>query len=91
MIWGKRELADEDELFQSLVSPYLDEVKYCYYDNENEKWEEELELDEDVEEGKFRLPDFIQIIFRWDEEDLERDIYLSIKRPVPSGIEEEPR
>jgi hypothetical protein len=94
---GKRELEDEEELFRSLVSPYLDEVKYCYFGEEGESdeemkdWEEKPTLEEDVESGKFRLPDFIRIIFRWDEEDLERDIFLAIKRHVPSGIEEEPR
>ena len=49
------------------------------------------DLEEDLRTGKFRLPDFIQVVLRWDEEDLERMITLPIARPAPSGIEEEPK
>ena len=73
---------------------------YCYYgdeesdsngeSDEDKSWNIENELEENVETGKFRLPDFIKIVFRWDEEDLERTITLPIKRSMPSGIEEEP-
>ena len=41
--------------------------------------------------GKFRVPDFIKIVFRWEEENLERTITLAIKNQAPSGIEEEGR
>ena len=58
--------------------------------DEDKSWNIENELEENVENGKFRLPDFIKIVFRWEEEDLERTITLPIKRSMPSGIEEEP-
>ena len=89
-----------EELFRSQISPYFSEVYYCYYgdeesdsngeSDEDKTWNIENELEENVETGKFRLPDFIKIVFRWEEEDLERTITLPIKRSMPSGIEEEP-
>lgn len=92
---GERQLADEDQLFKSLISPYFDEVYYCYYGDEDDnsdedkKWEILSDLEENVETGKFRIPDFIKIVFRWEEEELERTITLAIKKQDPSGIEEE--
>ena len=61
-----------------------------------EKWDEWVGrfrecLEENVESGKFRIPDFIKIVFRWDEEELERTITLAVRKPAPSGIEEEPK
>ena len=38
---------------------------------------------------EFRIPDFMKLVFRWDEEDLERTISLPIKHHAPSGIESE--
>ncbi|MDA0344234.1 MAG: prepilin-type N-terminal cleavage/methylation domain-containing protein [Verrucomicrobia bacterium] len=94
---GELKLEDEDQLFRTQISPYLEEVYYCYYGEEEEtadeekSWQIEPELEENVESGKFRIPDFIKIVFRWDEEDLERTITLAVRKPAPSGIEEEPK
>ncbi len=98
---GQLQLADEDQLFRTQISPYFDEVFYCYFGdvdapNENipveeKRWNILPELEENVETGKFRMPDFIKIVFRWEEEDLARTITLATKKPVSSGIEEEPR
>ena len=94
---GELQLEDEDELFRTLISPYFDEVYYCYYGSEDDseddqpEWQIESSLEENVESGKFRIPDFIKIVFSWEEEDLERTITLAIKKPFPSGIEEEPK
>ena len=92
---GQLQLADEDQLFRTQISPYFDELYYCYYGDEEDNTEEEKswnilpDLEENVDTGKFRVPDFIKIVFRWDDEELERTISLPIKKPVPSGIEEE--
>jgi prepilin-type N-terminal cleavage/methylation domain-containing protein len=92
---GEFQLEDEDQLFRSQISPYLEEVYYCYYGKEGEtadderRWQIETELEENIDSGKFRIPDFIKIVFRWDEEDLERTITLAVRKPAPSGIEEE--
>ena len=94
---GELQLEDEDEIFRTLISPYFDEVYYCYYGSEDDseddqpEWQIESSLEENVESGKFRIPDFIKIVFSWEEEDLERTITLAIKKPSPSGIEEEPK
>ena len=94
---GELQLEDEDELFRTLISPYFDEVYYCYYGSEDDseddqpEWQIESSLEENVESGKFRIPDFIKIVFSWEEEDLERTITLAINKPFPSGIEEEPK
>ena len=94
---GEHQLENEDQLFRTQISPYFEEVYYCYYGEEGETadekktWRIESELEENIESGKFRVPDFIKIVFRWDEEDLERTITLSVRKPSPSGIEEEPK
>ncbi|MDG1132330.1 MAG: prepilin-type N-terminal cleavage/methylation domain-containing protein, partial [Opitutales bacterium] len=81
---GELNLEDEDELFRTRISPYLDEVYYCYYGNEDDseddqpEWQIESSLEENVKSGKFRSPDFIKIVFSWEEEDLERTITLAI-------------
>ena len=96
---GTPQLVDEDEIFRSLISPYFKEVYYCYFGeeedsetaDEDKRWNIESELEENINTGKFRLPEFIKIVFRWEEEDLERTITLPIKKSLSSGIEEEPR
>lgn len=93
---GQREPEDDDELFCTLISPFCTEVYYCYYGEEDagpddpKSWEIEDELEEDIDSGNFRLPAFAKLVFRWDEENLERVISLAIDRPSPSGITEEP-
>ena len=49
------------------------------------------ELEEDIDSGDFRLPAFAKLVFKWDEENLERVVSLAIDRPIPSGIAEEPK
>ena len=93
---GKAELVDEDQLFRSQISPYFQEVYYCYYGEEDDLSDEKKEwiivssLERIKETDKFRIPDFIKLVFRWEEEDLERTITIPIKRIFPSGVEEEP-
>jgi prepilin-type N-terminal cleavage/methylation domain-containing protein len=95
---GELQLEDEDQLFRSKISPYFHKVYYRYFGEEEETaFEEkywlgpETELKENTESGKFRIPDFIQIVFRGDEEELRRTITLAVRKPAPSGIEEEPK
>ena len=49
------------------------------------------DLEEDVQSGKYRIPAFVRLTFRWEEEDLERIISLPIEKHTPSGLEEEPQ
>ena len=48
------------------------------------------DLEENVQSAKFRTPAFMKLVFKWEQEDLERTITLPIKRISPNGIEEEP-
>ena len=93
---GNMELEDEDELFKTLISSFCTEVFYCYYGDDNEgdddlkEWEIVDDLEEDIRSGKYRTPDFMKLVFSWEDEDLERTITLPIRRISPTGIEEEP-
>ena len=93
---GELELEDEDNLFKTLISPLCEEIFYCYYGDEDagpddiKNWDIESDLQESVKSGEFRLPDFIKLVFKWEEEGLERTISLPIRRISPSGVVEEP-
>lgn len=93
---GELEPEDEDELFKTLISPLCDQIFYCYYGDEDadsddiKEWEILEDLDENIESGKYRIPDFIKIVFKWPGEDLERTITLPIRKLSPSGVVEEP-
>ena len=54
------------------------------------EWEILDDLEENIQSGKYRIPAFVKLVFKWDEENLERTITIPIKRIAPSGIEEEP-
>ncbi len=94
---GQRVPEDDDEMFLTSVSPFCEEIYYCYYGEEDAKpddlkdWEIESDLEENLQSGDFRLPAFVKLVFRWEEEDLERTITLAIDKPAPSGVEEEPK
>ena len=68
---------------------------YCYYGEEDDQeddiksWDFSRDLQESEKSEEFRIPDFMKLVFRWDEEDLERTISLPIKHHAPSGIESE--
>ena len=89
---------DEDEMRKTLVSPFCAEIFYCYYGDEDagpddiKEWEIQNSLQEsDKNNDSYRIPAFIKLVFRWDEENLERTISLAIETLAPTGIEEEPK
>ena len=92
---GRLEPEDEDELKKTLISPFCSEVEYMYYGEHDakpgdiKKWKP-LDNLEELDSGDYRVPDFVKLIFRWEEEDLERTVHVAIKRFFPSGVEEEP-
>ena len=93
---GKMEPEDEDDLFKTKISPFCTEIFYCYYGEENansddlKEWEIVTDLEENIQTGKYRIPDFMKLVFSWSDEDLERTLTLPIRKVSPSGIEEEP-
>lgn len=92
---GRMEPEDEDELFKTLVSPFCTEIFYCYYGDEGadpediKEWEIDTELEESEKGDGYRIPSFVKLVFRWEEEDLERTVSLAIENLAPTGIEEE--
>ena len=60
---GEMQLVDEGQLFRTQISPYFDEVYYCYYGGEDDSIDDEKswdilpDIEENVETGKFRVPD----------------------------------
>jgi hypothetical protein len=92
---GRMEPEDEDELFKTLVSPFCTEIFYCYYGDEDadpediKEWEIDTELEESEKGDGYRIPSFVKLVFRWEEEDLERTVSLAIENLAPTGIEEE--
>ncbi|MEC7401303.1 MAG: hypothetical protein VX821_04845, partial [Verrucomicrobiota bacterium] len=93
---GRLEPEDEDELKKTLISPFCSEIYYCYYGEEDDgpddikEWEIMEDLDENVQTGKYRVPAFVKLVFRWEEEDLVRTVSLAIEKLAPTGLEEEP-
>ncbi|MEC8043697.1 MAG: prepilin-type N-terminal cleavage/methylation domain-containing protein [Verrucomicrobiota bacterium] len=94
---GRMEPEDEEDLRKTAISPFVREIEYCYYGDEDDgpedikEWEIMEDLEEDVQSGKYRIPAFVRLTFRWEEEDLERIISLPIEKHTPSGLEEEPQ
>ena len=93
---GEMAPEDEDELFKTLVSPFCETIHYCYYGDEDDgeldikEWEYPTDLRESEKtEGKFQLPAFIKLVFRGEEEGLDRTITIPIERLSPNGLEEE--
>ena len=86
---------EEEGLRKTVISPFCKEVFYCYYGEEDDQeddiksWDFSRDLQESEKSEEFRIPDFMKLVFRWDEEDLERTISLPIKNHAPSGIEAE--
>ena len=48
-------------------------------------------MESEKEQGSYRIPAFIKLVFRWEEENLERTISLAIEKLSPTGVEEEPK
>lgn len=94
---GGIELVEEDDLQKTLISPFFKEMYYCYYGSEDDgkddikEWEISDQLLDSDKNGQFRLPTQIKLVFRWDEEESEKTITIAIEKPIPSGIEEEPK
>ena len=92
---GKLEPEDESDLRKTTISSFCDEIFYCYYGDEDDKegdikeWKVEDDLEENIQSGKFRIPAFIKLVFRWAEEDLERTVTLAVERIAPNGLEED--
>ena len=91
------ELEDEDDLFKTPISPFCDEIFYCYYGDEDAGprmilksgrfW---IDLEENVQSGKFRIPDFIKLYLNGNRKTWKELLRSRLSGFLPSGIEEEP-
>lgn len=94
---GNLQPVEEEALMKTMISPFCKEVYYCYYGEEDDEeddiktWEISSDLLESEKKDGFRIPEFMKLVFSWDDEDLERIISLPIKRLSSSGIEPEPQ
>ncbi|MGJ8651836.1 MAG: PulJ/GspJ family protein [Opitutaceae bacterium] len=71
---------DIDDLRRTEISPLVTNIKYIYWDESFEKWEEEDEPMEGDGDDQFILPRFIKLTFEYEGETKERTLTI----PVPS-------
>lgn len=65
---------EEDSLRSTLISPYVTEMLYCYFDDSTETWDEYRDINEI--DGEYRLPEFIKLKFVYEEQEVTRLIYV---------------
>ena len=67
ILWHSRlqNLEEDDEVYLTTISTFLEEVEYAYWDSDNENWEVSTEPETDEEDSSaFVLPDFIRLTFK---------------------------
>lgn len=80
------EIEEVDDLYRTLLTPYVELIEYCYWDDEKEIWDvEEDPLDEN---DKYLMPDFLKLTFRFDDEHEDED-YISYI-PLPPSEKDAP-
>lgn len=73
----QEEVEDENDLRRTQISPYVTQLRYIYWDERFERWEEEEEPQED-ENDAFLLPRFIKLVFEHEGVTKERTISVPI-------------
>lgn len=79
LIWRSRliEAEDENDLNSTLVSPLVKGIVYCYYDFEDDSWEESATPLRGREDGDtWTLPHFIKVRFEHRGESREATVYI---------------
>jgi len=71
----EEEVEDTRDLYRTLVSPFVEEIVYCYYDRENDDWEESDDPLED-DDDNLQLPHFLKLTFVYEDESYERTILI---------------
>jgi hypothetical protein len=75
----QEEAEDENDLRRTQISPFVTQIRYIYWDERFERWEEE-ETPKEGDGDEFILPRFIKLIFEYEGETKERTVSI----PVPS-------
>lgn len=80
LLWYSQleEVEDLQDVRHTLISRYVTEIAYAYYDFEDDRWETEREP-KDNDEGQFVLPDALKLTFEYDEDKIETVVYLPRK------------
>lgn len=73
----QEEAEDENDLRRTVVSPYITALRYVYWDERFERWEEEEEPKKG-EDDEFLLPRFIKLTFEYQDETMERTITIPV-------------
>lgn len=74
---------NQEWIFRTLLSPYVSEVTYCYYDAERNRWEEKAEPMQ-AASGGLAMPDYLKFVFRHPD-GREHVEYLLITKPLSDG------
>jgi len=69
------------DLFNTIISPHVSLLEYCYYDAEKDEWEIEEEPEKGDDRGSFILPQFLKITFTHEDKELVRYIYIPQRNP----------
>ena len=79
LLWQTNRQAreDPDDYMKSLISPYVTEMHYQYYDAESDEWEE----DKADFESNQAMPKMIQFVFEWSEDERYETNII-----VPQGV-----
>lgn len=80
----QEKVEDTEDLQRTKVSSHVSELRYIYWDETFEKWEEEEKPRDGEGEGDFLLPSFLKIIFTYKEEEKARLLPLPV--PMESAL-----
>ncbi len=80
ILWHSRlqEIEEVDQIFQTVVSSFVESIRFGYYDSDDDNWEITDQPDED-RNGNFILPDNIILKFSKDDEVRETSLYVPPK------------
>lgn len=67
---------DSAALYQTLLSPFVVQITYWYYDEERERWESTTQPDQ-ANDQSYPLPQSIELLLRFPSEE-ERNIFLTL-------------
>lgn len=74
----QEEVEDTEDLQRTQLSPHVSAIRYLYWDETFEKWEEEEEPREGEGQEDFLLPAFLKLVFTYKEEEKTRLLPLPI-------------
>ena len=80
----QEEVEDLSDLRRTVISPLVKELRYIYWDEDFEKWEELTDPKEGEGEEEYVLPRYLKLVFEHQEQTKER--ILAIPVPMQSAL-----